>query len=173
MFTDVSLALTPSICFVGCQCQVYVLRKAIAPLGTQQASENGDFYLQNYHNYKISNSSFRSHGDPQHLPLSKKKVKLLPFGISQPLLSIPVAFINHKLSFGPTVHIILPQNLKQLYSFCVLVTLVLCPEIGSSNHKLSISRLRSTGNVHKLCIDITYTSLSVSPCKWHLLHTFW
>ena len=46
MFTDVSLALNPSICFVGCQCQVYVLRKAIAPLGTQQASETVIFIFK-------------------------------------------------------------------------------------------------------------------------------
>ena len=89
-----------------------------------------------------------------HCPKKEQNYCHLAY-VSQPLLSIPVAFINHKLLFGPTVHIILPQNLKQLYSFCVLVTLVLCQEIGSTSHKLSISHIRSTGNVHKLCIEIT------------------
>ena len=74
MILGVLLLLDPSICFVRYQCQVKVLGKAIAPLTTQHASENGDFYLQNYHNYKISNSSFspmRTH----NIPFCQKKSK--------------------------------------------------------------------------------------------------
>ena len=37
---------TPLIRFVGCQCQVKALVKALALIIAQQASENGDFYLQ-------------------------------------------------------------------------------------------------------------------------------
>ena len=79
MILGVSLLLNPFICFVGCQCQVEVLGKAITPLTTQQASENGDFYLQNYHNYQISNSSFCPHVDQQHPSFPKKRVNLPSF----------------------------------------------------------------------------------------------
>ena len=87
MILGVSLFLNRFVCFGRCPCQVYVLRKAIAPLTTRQTSENGDFYLQNYYNYNISNSSFCPHTDPQHPPFSKK-AKLLN-GISSNCAGLP------------------------------------------------------------------------------------
>ena len=173
MILGVLLLLNPFICFVGCQCQVKVLGKAIAPLTTQQASENGDFYLQNYHNYKISNSWFFPPCGPTTSPIVQKRSKLLPFGMSQPFVSITVSSVNHRLSFGPTVHIIFPQNLKWLYKFTVFFTLVLCLEFGSRTYKLSKLHLRSTRNVHKWCMYVNDASLGVSPCQWDLVCEFW
>ena len=75
-----------------------MLGKAIAPLTTQQASENGDFYLQNYHNYQIFNFSFCPHVDQQHPPLSKKEqtttiehvgtIRTHPGGFCQPQIVV-------------------------------------------------------------------------------------
>ena len=173
MFTDVSLALNPSMCFVRCQCQIHVLWKAIAPLGTQQASENGDFYLQNYHNYKISNSSFRSHADPQHPPLSKKERNYCHLAYQNHFCPSRWPLLTTHCRLGPRCTEYCNRTSSNCTTLAFWVTIVLCPEIGSSSHKLSISHLRSTRNVHKRCIDTTYTSLSVAPCKWHLLRTFW
>ena len=58
MLPGISLLLHPFICFVGVRAKSRCLGKLPHPLTTQQASKNGIFYLQNYHNYKISNSSF-------------------------------------------------------------------------------------------------------------------
>ena len=46
MLMCVSLLLHPLICFVGCQCQVWVLVKAIAPLTAQQVSANRDVFCK-------------------------------------------------------------------------------------------------------------------------------
>ena len=58
-------------------------------------------------------------------------------------------------------------------SFTVLVTLVLCPEIGSSIWRLSKLHHISTQNVHKLCMNVNDTFSGVSTCKWRLMCKFW
>ena len=40
-----------------------------------------------------------------NIPYCPKRAKLLPFGMSQPIVSISVASVNPKLSFGPAVQI--------------------------------------------------------------------
>ena len=55
----------------------------------------------------------------------------------------------------------------------VLVSLVLCLEIGSSSCKLSKLHLRFNRNIHKWCMNVNDTLPDVSPCKWHLIRNFW
>ena len=93
--------------------------------------------------------------DTPHCP----KKSFLSFSMTRQFVSILVASVTHTLPFGPTVTIILPQNISYLYRFTVLFTLVLCQEIGSNSCKLSMSHLRSNVNVHKWC-----TTLYMAPC---------
>ena len=135
---------------------------------------NGVFVCPKMLWYNIFNSSFCSHTDPQYfLSIAQKRAKLLSFGMSQPFLSILVASVSHKLSFGAAVHMILPQSLKQLYRFTVLCTLVLCLEIRSNTCKLSKLHHRFTWNVHKCCMNVNDTYSDVSSCKWRLVCKFW
>ena len=158
MLLDVSLILNSFICFCWLSVpSLEVLGKTIASLTTQQARENNDFYLRNYHNYKISNSSCCPHADPRHPLPPKKRAKLLSFSMSQSFISIPVASVNYKFLFGPAVHIGLPQNLKWLYRFTVLFTLVLCLEIGSCTCKLSKLHQRSIQHFCEWCMNVNDT----------------